>query len=251
MAGIAPLRSCSTGGQCEPLALIPRDVTWRTMTQWRVSPEGERQYLGQDGYWYVAPPPPYLPPSPPTGPVERKPTKMVVLIVGVVLAVLGTVVAVSVIVARRSIAGRYFTIPSGAMEPALQIGDTVHVESGSVNRGDIVVFSRPPNEHCGGGESRDLVKRVIGMPGDNVSLSEGYVYINGRRLDETWLPASEQGVTDPGPSGTSYSLDEPYRVPSNDYFVLGDNRTDSCDSRYWGSVQNSLIVGEVVAVSGP
>ncbi len=71
----------------------------------------------------------------------------------------------------------------------------------------------------------DLVKRVIGLPGEMVSLSGGHVYVDGHRLDETWLPASEQGVTKPGPSGTSYSLAQPFRVPTNDYFVMGDNRT--------------------------
>ena len=96
----------------------------------------------------------------------------------------------------------------------------------------------------------DLVKRVIGMPGDVISLSRGYVYIDGKRLNESWLPATEQGITFAGPTGTTFSLAHPYRVPANNYFVMGDNRTDSCDSRYWGPIPNSLIVGEVVAVSG-
>jgi signal peptidase I len=137
------------------------------------------------------------------------------------------------------------------MEPALQIGDQVKVESGAVTRGAIVVFATPPAENCGGPEVKDLVKRVIGLPGDVISLSGGYVYLNGRRLEESWLPASEQGVTVAGPAGNSSNLARPYKVPTNDYFVMGDNRTDSCDSRYWGPVPSSLIVGEVVAKSGP
>jgi signal peptidase I len=91
----------------------------------------------------------------------------------------------------------------------------------------------------------DLVKRVIGLPGDLISLSGGYVDINGKRLDETWLPASKQGITGQGPQGTPYNLSRPYRVPANHYFVMGDNRMDSCDSRYWGTIPRGLIVGKV------
>ena len=150
---------------------------------------------------------------------------------------------------------RTFTIPSGAMEPTLKIGDTITVQrlgSGeSLNRGDIIVFSRPPAENCGGPAVNDLVKRVIGLPGEMISLSNGYVYINGKRLNETWLPSSEQGITVAGPAGNNANLTHPYSVPAGDYYVLGDNRTDSCDSRYWGPVDASLVVGKVVQTKGP
>lgn len=159
-------------------------------------------------------------------------------------------VALAVALLLRTFVVQTFFIPSGSMEPTLQIGDRILVNKlsyhlHSVNRGDIVVFSRPPAEDCGGPEVDDLVKRVIGLPGETISLSGGYVDINGKRLDETWLPASRQGVTGEGPPGTPYDLARPYRIPTNDYFVMGDNRTDSCDSRYWGTVQRSLIIGKV------
>jgi signal peptidase I len=165
-------------------------------------------------------------------------------------AIIVVLVAVVVAVLLRTFVVQTFFIPSGSMEPTLQIGDRILVNKLSyhlhgVGRGDIVVFSRPPTENCGGPEVNDLVKRVIGLPGELISLSGGDVYVNGKRLDESWLPSSEQGVTKPGPSGTSYSLDQPFRVPSNDYFVMGDNRTDSCDSRFWGPISKSLIVGKV------
>ncbi|HEY1652821.1 MAG TPA: signal peptidase I [Acidimicrobiales bacterium] len=165
-------------------------------------------------------------------------------------AVIVVLVAVVVAVVLRTFVVQTFYIPSGSMEPTLQIGDRILVNKLSyhlhgVGRGNIVVFSRPANEDCGGPEVNDLVKRVIGLPGETISVSGGYVYVNGHRLDESWLPASEQGVTKPGPSGTAYSLQQPFRVPANDYFVMGDNRTDSCDSRYWGPINKSLIVGKV------
>lgn len=160
------------------------------------------------------------------------------------------VVAVLVAVLLRAFVVQTFYIPSGSMEPTLQIGDRILVNKLSyhlhgVDRGDIVVFSRPPAENCGGPEVNDLVKRVVGLPGDVLSLSGGYVYVNGKKLEESWLPASEQGITTAGPPGNSSNLARPYRVPANDYFVMGDNRTDSCDSRYWGPISKSLIVGKV------
>lgn len=150
----------------------------------------------------------------------------------------------------RAFVVQTFFIPSGSMEPTLQIGDRILVNKLSydlhgVDRGDIVVFSRPPTENCGGPEVNDLVKRVIGLPGDVISLLNGYVYVDGKKLDESWLPASEQGITVAGPAGNSSNLARPYRVPVDNYFVMGDNRTDSCDSRYWGPINRSLIVGKV------
>jgi signal peptidase I len=160
------------------------------------------------------------------------------------------VVAVIVAILLRTFVVQTFFIPSGSMEPTLQIGDRILVNKlsyhlHSVQRGDIVVFSRPASENCGGPEVNDLVKRVIGLPGDFISLSHGDVYIDGKRLDESWLPSVDQGVTQPGPPGNAANLEHPYLVPANDYFVMGDNRTDSCDSRWWGPISKSLIVGKV------
>jgi signal peptidase I len=165
-------------------------------------------------------------------------------------AIVVVVVAVLVALLLREFVVQTFFIPSGSMEPTLQVGDRILVNKLSyhlhgVGRGDIVVFSRPPAENCGGPEVNDLVKRVIGLPGETLSLSGGHVYVDGKRLDESWLPASAQGVTRPGPGGTLYSLQHAYRIPANDYFVMGDNRTDSCDSRFWGPIAKSLIVGKV------
>jgi signal peptidase I len=165
--------------------------------------------------------------------------------VGVVVLALAVALLLHLFVVQT-----YF-IPTGSMEPTLQIGDRILVDKLSyafhgVDRGNIVVFSQPPQENCGGPSVPDLVKRVIGLPGETISRSgTGDVLINGKRLDETWLPASEQGATYPGPAGTTYSLQHPYKIPANHYYVMGDNRRDSCDSRYWGPIAGSLIVGKV------
>ncbi len=165
---------------------------------------------------------------------------------------LGTVVVVAVVIAilLRTFVIATYSIPSGSMEPTLQIGDRIVVDKLSydfhgVDRGNIIVFSTPPNEDCAGPPVADLVKRVIGLPGETISLSGGNVYINGKLLDQSWLPASEQGKTYPGPSGAGYALHHPFRVPQGDVFVMGDNRMLSCDSRYWGPIKESTIVGKV------
>jgi signal peptidase I len=143
-----------------------------------------------------------------------------------------------------------FSVPSGSMEPTIPIGSTVTVNRLAyrhhpVRAGDIVVFADPPVENCGGAFSSDLIKRVIGVPGETISLSGGYVFIDGKRLHETWLPSSVRGTTFPGPARPRYNLTEPYKIPHDDYFALGDNRTDSCDSRYFGPIAKVLIVGKV------
>jgi signal peptidase I len=160
-------------------------------------------------------------------------------------------VAVGVAVLLRAFVVETFFIPSGSMLPTLQIGDHIVVDKlsydlHSVEPGDIVVFSRPADEDCAGPPVSDLVKRVIGLPGEMISLNgRGYVEINGKRLDESWLPASVQGTTYPGPPGTAFNLAHPYKVPANHYFVMGDDRGDSCDSRFWGPISGSEIVGKV------
>jgi signal peptidase I len=165
---------------------------------------------------------------------------------------LASVVVVAVVIAilLRTFVIATYSIPSGSMEPTLQIGDRIVVDKLSydfhgVDRGNIIVFSTPPNEDCAGPPVADLVKRVVGLPGETISLSGGNVYIDGKLLDQSWLPTSEQGKTYPGPSGAGYALHQPFRIPQGDVFVMGDNRMLSCDSRYWGPIKESTIVGKV------
>lgn len=131
-----------------------------------------------------------------------------------------------------------FYIPSGSMEPTLQGGDRILVNKlsyvfGTVHTGNIVVFRRPAAD-VGPANIHYLVKRVIGLPGQTISEKNGEVYINGRLLKEPWLP-----------TGTlTYHL-KTQKIPPGEYFVMGDNRGDSFDSRYFGPIPGSLIVGQV------
>jgi signal peptidase I len=159
-------------------------------------------------------------------------------------------IAVVIAILLRTFVVATYSIPTGSMEPTLQIGDRILVDKMSyslhgVGRSDIVVFSTPKNENCAGAPVSNLVKRVIGLPGETISLSSGQVYINGKLLPEPWLPTAVRNETTPGPSLEPYSLNHRFTVPAGDVFVMGDNRTESCDSRYWGPIPRSTIVGKV------
>jgi len=146
-----------------------------------------------------------------------------------------------------------FSIPSGSMLPTLQIGDRIVVDKADfhIHRGDVVVFRRPPLEEQ---DYADLVKRVIGLPGETISSSGGHILIDGKVLHEPWLPAGPDAYTgalnepDPHPQ---FDLPGPVRIPAGDYFVMGDNRTESEDSRFFGPIPGSLIVGRAVLVAWP
>ena len=128
-----------------------------------------------------------------------------------------------------------FYIPSGSMEPTLKIQDRVLVNKLSydlhdVNRGDIVVFRSPPGGQAS--EVKDLIKRVIALPGETVEAREGKVFIDGRTLEEPYI---RDGVVT-GPI-------EPRQVPPGHVWVMGDNRSNSKDSRFFGPIDDDLIVG--------
>ncbi|MBZ5508618.1 MAG: signal peptidase I [Acidobacteriia bacterium] len=175
-----------------------------------------------------------------------------------------------------------FQIPSGSMENTLLVGDFLLVDKlhfavngggprllpyGTIQRGDIVVFYFPVEP------SQFLVKRVIGMPGDHIRLRNKAVYVNGEPLQESYAIHQQRmpdGYRDNFPSQRGYSreIDRHWRyelaryvsdgelvVPADEYFVLGDNRDNSLDSRYWGFVPRANIVGRplviYLSVKGP
>jgi len=147
----------------------------------------------------------------------------------------------------RTFAFQAFFIPTSSMVPTLSVYDRILVQKAfftwhDVHEGDIVVFGQPPLDHCGGSQEGDLVKRVIALPGQTIYSSGNSIYVNGRLLAEPYLPH-----TDPlGPPIPHASRQHPYRVPPGEFYMLGDNRAISCDSRYWGPIKGSSIVGKVV-----
>jgi len=147
----------------------------------------------------------------------------------------------------RTFAFQTYWIPSASMTPTLGVYDRILVQKAfytwrDVREGDIVVFSRPPLEHCGGPQGGDLVKRVIGLPGQTIYSASNTIYINGRPLAEPYLPQYDPLGT-PIPNATSQ---HPYRVPPGEFYMMGDDRANSCDSRYWGPIKGSSIIGKAV-----
>jgi signal peptidase I len=149
----------------------------------------------------------------------------------------------------RTYAFQAFVIPSPSMVPTLQVWDRILVQKAffnwhDVREGDIVVFTFPPLDHCGGTEGGDLVKRVIALPGQTIYSSGNNIYIDGKLLSEPYLPKP-----DPlGPPIPDASKQRPFQVPAGEFYVMGDNRAISCDSRYWGPIKGSSIIGKVVLV---
>ena len=127
-----------------------------------------------------------------------------------------------------------FSIPSVSMERTLLVGDRVLVNKLSggdrPNHGDVVVFERPPGEEAAA--IKDLIKRVIGLPGDTVSAEDGHLVLNGHALKEPYLQP-----------GTRTVMDHPVTVPAGRVFVMGDNRTQSRDSRFFGPILIKSIIG--------
>ena len=149
-------------------------------------------------------------------------------------------------------------MPSPAMEPTLHCArptpgceadasDTMVVEHGvtDLRRGDLVMFEKPPRARqvCGGSDV--YVKRVVGLPGERVELrllmGLSYLYVNGTKLDEPYIARDRRDAREPAM----------YAVPSDHYFVVGDNRPKSCDSRTFGPLPRKNLIGKVVAIERP
>jgi signal peptidase I len=206
------------------------------------------------------PPQPALPPEPPPkrgfNPLVRlgvpQPWRA---IVDWIVTIAG---AIAIVLAIKAWVVNPYRIPSSSMEPTLhcargggsgclaRFSDRVLANRfiyhfRDPNRGEIIVFDVPKRaeEACGAGGV--FVKRIIGLPGELWSERQGYVYINGKKLNEPYIK----------PDRRDFASWPARRIPKDSYFMMGDNRQSSCDSRRWGPVPRKSIIGKVFAIYWP
>ena len=135
-----------------------------------------------------------------------------------------------------------FYIPSLSMASTLKVNDRVVVNKlryhlHDINRGDVVVFESSPK---GGPQTKDLIKRVIALPGETVEAHDGRIHINGTMLDEPYL----------GPAVQTSPFEE-VTIPPDHYWVMGDNRPNSRDSKSFGAISESLVIGRAFVKEWP
>ena len=150
----------------------------------------------------------------------------------------------------RAFVVQAFKIPSGSMLQTLQIGDhllvnkflygvklpftdTVVIPISNPERGDVMVFEFPEDP------SKDFIKRLIGVPGDTIEIRDKTVFRNGEKLDEPYVRHTDSSITSSPRDNFG-----PITVPEDSYFVMGDNRDESYDSRFWGFVERGKIKGK-------
>jgi len=170
------------------------------------------------------------------------------------------VVALLLAFVIRAFIVQAFKIPSGSMLETLQIGDHLLVtkfaydvrlpsniwldttdgkvlaKTGDPERGDIVVFKFPEDE------TKDFIKRVIGLPGETIEIRNKVVYVDGQPIDE---PYAQHTKFTRNPIRDDFG---PFTVPQDEFFVMGDNREGSYDSRWWGPVKRQKIVGKALVI---
>jgi signal peptidase I len=215
---------------------------------------------------------------------ERSGSESLLELVVIVLVAVGLALTIQAFLVKP------YRIPSRSMVPTLQVGQRVLVNRvdgrfGTPDRGDVVVF-RPPagagDDTCGvkdgqeylpgkvyvagaegasavrmacprgtpGKYEETYIKRVVGLPGERLKIIRGHVYINGRQLQEPYInPAGSCDGADAASGDCTYSLE--ITIPPESYFMMGDNRDASDDSRYWGPVPEANVIGEAFVTYWP
>ena len=175
--------------------------------------------------------------------------------------------AILIVVALKEWVVNPYRIPSSSMEPALNcakpalgcLGDSsdrvlacrICLDFGPPSRGDIVVFNTPSEATARCGEGGTFVKRVIGLPGDTVREDHhGFIWIRGP-TSKTFVKLEESYVSAQRRLADSSHFGQSWQVPEGNYFMMGDNRSQSCDSRTWGSVPRNKLIGIVFFVYWP
>jgi len=175
------------------------------------------------------------------------------------------VIVIIVVLFIRTFLVQAYNIPSGSMKPTLLVGDFILVNKlvyklSEPQRGDIVVFKWPVNPNI------DFIKRIIGMPGDTIEVKGEKVFINGKEVPLRFISKIQEDGTDKLiyeeilPNGVRHKIalyEYPFiprkdayyaKIPEGYYFVMGDNRDNSEDSRYWGLLPRENIVGKAFVI---
>lgn len=158
-----------------------------------------------------------------------------VIYAAIILAAIGTVLLIRAFVLEP------FSIPTESMCDTLQVGDSVLAEKitlelgGTVSTGDVIVFENPEKDS----EKDVLCKRVIARGGQTLDMKDGSVYIDGKKLPEDYA----KGDSYPLYLGKGKHITYPYKVPEGEIWVMGDNRENSADSRYFGAIPEDSVIG--------
>ncbi len=178
--------------------------------------------------------------------VRPTPAWKVVILAWALLFAVDLVVVLPLAAYYRAHYAQAFTIPTRTMQPTLLVGDDIMVDksayrSRTPQRGDIVVFKYPNDE------TRDFIKRIVAVGGDTVQVVDNRVILNGRMIEEPYIRPGSIPAVPSTHCGYLYGC-EPTVVPPGAYFVMGDNRDNSQDSRYWGFVRREKIRGKAVLI---
>jgi signal peptidase I len=195
---------------------------------------------------------------------SRKPlARSAAELVAIIAVALGLALAIQAFIVKP------YEIPSASMEPTLRISqrilvDRIGMHFTTVHIGDIMVFHPPASETCADANqgangfsnsttacdvaqthesTQTYVKRVVGLPGDHLSIRDGHVYRNGKReADDFTIPCNGAG---------DCNFPTTITVPPDDYYMMGDNRPDSLDSRFWGPVPKPWLIGKAFLTYWP